>query len=174
MPVTHAGEFRARRAPGELHTTRGSFSYLEVRRSAKRYELHLDTYVGPRAKGAKLEADVLLATAPSARRVRASASKKARTRPGFRTAKLVLECKYLGGKVDTTLATSHLGRWQQLGRPGAAYMLVSNAALTENAALLFGGCGLSAFERVLPAKWAEPNERKFVEKVRLRLGKVLV
>jgi hypothetical protein len=173
-PMLHAGEFRVRRGPGELHSSRGGYSYLSIKYGNTQYELHLDTYVGPRATGAKLEVDILLVTKASADRCRRAASGgRAVERPKFRSAWLVLECKYLSDKVGTTLATAHLGRWQQLGRVRTVDGLISNAELTRNANAIFSGCARAAFPEVLPVAWAQVNEAAFVLNVESRLRRFL-
>lgn len=125
----NVGKFCFRRGPGKLKTTPSSFSYIDFEVSGRKYELHVDTYVGTKAPKAVLEMDVLIVAKDAADACRG----QQKSGPKHTKTRLCIEVKYLCGKYGTGLAKELLGIWNQVGSRNGHVILVTNHPSTPNA-----------------------------------------
>ena len=130
--IGNANKFCFRRGPGKLKTTPSKFSYIDFEVSGRKYELHVDTYVGTKAPKAALEMDVLIVAKNAADSCRGQQGRN----PKHKEASLCVEVKYLCGKYGTGLAKELLGIWNQVGSRNGHVILVTNHPSTPNAKLL--------------------------------------
>ena len=165
----HTKRFAMRRHNGNVGDKDKRFSFVEVTRGRKKYELHASVYVGTRSPNANLEVDVVVISEAAGRKCRAGLQPA----PSSRTIKLLIEAKCYGKAISTGEAKEFIGLWDRIGGKKRAGAFVTNSTLTPTSGNLLDGAGLEAYAEVSPLSAHRRKERLFKTWLSARLRTLL-